>query len=102
RVFPLANWTELDIERYLAGAGELSAEHEPELLRFVVAGDGGAKLIERLLAAAGAGTERNFSTRRRHFLVIDTPGHNPHTSDLAAVASGAELAIVVVDATLGL
>src|SRR5438128_5635662 len=44
---------------------------------------------------------RFFSTPRRAFIVADTPGHEQYTRNMATGASGAELAIILVDARKG-
>ncbi|MPZ30062.1 MAG: adenylyl-sulfate kinase [Rhodospirillales bacterium] len=45
---------------------------------------------------------RYFSTRRRRFIVADTPGHEQYTRNMATGASTAALAVILVDATKGL
>jgi bifunctional enzyme CysN/CysC len=101
RVSPLANWSESDVSRYLS-AEPARAGLDLELLRFLLvgsAGDGKSTLLERM--AKGAGASRHFTTGRRSFVATDTPGDVSHTRELAAGASSAELAIVVIDATRG-
>ena len=44
---------------------------------------------------------RSFSTNRRSFIVADTPGHEQFTRNMATGASGAELAIILIDARKG-
>ncbi len=44
---------------------------------------------------------RYFSTPRRKFIIADTPGHEQYTRNMATGASGASLAIVLVDARNG-
>ncbi|NPU67894.1 adenylyl-sulfate kinase [Bradyrhizobium sp. 83012] len=44
---------------------------------------------------------RFFATRRRRFVVADTPGHVQYTRNMATGASHAELAVVLVDACKG-
>jgi sulfate adenylyltransferase large subunit len=44
---------------------------------------------------------RYFSTPRRAFIVADTPGHEQYTRNMATGASGADLAIILVDARKG-
>jgi bifunctional enzyme CysN/CysC len=44
---------------------------------------------------------RFFSTPKRKFIVADTPGHEQYTRNMATGASTADLAIVLVDARLG-
>ena len=44
---------------------------------------------------------RFFSTRRRKFIVADTPGHEQYTRNMVTGASGADLAVVLIDARKG-
>lgn len=44
---------------------------------------------------------RYFATARRKFIIADTPGHEQYTRNMATGASTANLAIVLVDARLG-
>jgi bifunctional enzyme CysN/CysC len=44
---------------------------------------------------------RYFSTPRRQFIIADTPGHQQYTRNMVTGASTADLAIVLIDATLG-
>ncbi len=44
---------------------------------------------------------RCFQSSRRRFIVADTPGHVRYTSNMAAVASTADLALILVDARKG-
>ena len=44
---------------------------------------------------------RYFSTPRRRFIIADTPGHEQYTRNMATGASKAELAIILIDARLG-
>jgi bifunctional enzyme CysN/CysC len=45
---------------------------------------------------------RHFATRRRRFIVADTPGHVQYTRNMATGASTADLAVLLVDARNGL
>jgi bifunctional enzyme CysN/CysC len=45
---------------------------------------------------------RYFATRRRKFIVADTPGHEQYTRNMATGASNAELAVLLIDARKGL
>jgi bifunctional enzyme CysN/CysC len=45
---------------------------------------------------------RYFSTKRRAFIVADTPGHEQFTRNMATGASNADLAVLLVDARKGL
>ena len=44
---------------------------------------------------------RYFNTSKRSFVVLDTPGHEEYTRNMAVGASQADLAILLVDATKG-
>src|SRR6202044_141683 len=44
---------------------------------------------------------RLFSTAKRSFIVADTPGHEQFTRNMATGASGAELAVILIDARKG-
>ena len=44
---------------------------------------------------------RFFSTARRSFIVADTPGHEQFTRNMATGASGADLAVILIDARKG-
>jgi sulfate adenylyltransferase large subunit len=44
---------------------------------------------------------RYFATPKRKFIIADTPGHEQYTRNMATGASTADLAIVLVDARLG-
>jgi bifunctional enzyme CysN/CysC len=45
---------------------------------------------------------RYFSTPRRNFIIADTPGHEQYTRNMATGSSTAELALLLVDARLGI
>src|SRR6516164_5314639 len=45
---------------------------------------------------------RYFSTARRKFIIADTPGHEQYTRNMAAGASTADLAVILIDASKGL
>ena len=45
---------------------------------------------------------RYVSTAKRSFIIADTPGHEQYTRNMATGASGADLAILLVDARKGL
>jgi len=45
---------------------------------------------------------RYFSVRGRRFILADSPGHEQYTRNMATAASTADLALIVVDASLGL
>lgn len=44
---------------------------------------------------------RYFQTARRAFIVADCPGHEQYTRNMATGASGADLAVVLIDARKG-
>src|SRR5687768_11124812 len=44
---------------------------------------------------------RYFSTARRKFIIADTPGHVQYTRNMATGASTANVAIILIDARLG-
>jgi bifunctional enzyme CysN/CysC len=44
---------------------------------------------------------RYFSTPRRRFIIADTPGHEQYTRNMATGASTADVAVVLIDACLG-
>ena len=44
---------------------------------------------------------RYFATSRRKFIVADTPGHEQYTRNMATGASTADLAVILIDARLG-
>src|SRR3984957_9107780 len=72
---------------------------------------GGALDYALLLDGLAAEREQNitidvayrfFATARRKFIVIDTPGHEQYTANMAAGAPAADLALVLVSADDGL
>src|SRR5690348_5750427 len=76
-------------------------------------GTGGPQQVDFSLLFDGLESEREqgitidvayryFSTNRRAFIVADTPGHEQYTRNMATGASGAELAVLLVDARKGL
>src|SRR6202166_3319981 len=44
---------------------------------------------------------RYFETPRRKFIIADTPGHEQYTRNMVTGASGAELAVILIDARKG-
>ena len=44
---------------------------------------------------------RYFATPKRRFIIADTPGHEQYTRNMATGASTADLAVILVDARLG-
>lgn len=47
-------------------------------------------------------TQSFFKTAKRHYLIIDTPGHKEFTRNMITGASQAEAAILIVDVTRGM
>ena len=45
---------------------------------------------------------RSFSTKNRSFIIIDTPGHEQYTRNMATGASNADVAVVLVNAKKGI
>jgi sulfate adenylyltransferase large subunit len=45
---------------------------------------------------------RYFSTPKRRFIIADTPGHVQYTRNMATGASTADLAVILIDARLGI
>src|SRR6187399_2611463 len=45
---------------------------------------------------------RYFATPRRRFIIADTPGHVQYTRNMATGASTADLAVILIDARLGI
>lgn len=45
---------------------------------------------------------RYFSTEKRKFIIVDTPGHEQYTKNMATGASNCDLAIILIDARKGL
>src|ERR1700709_2785574 len=45
---------------------------------------------------------RYFATAKRKFIIADTPGHEQYTRNMATGASTANLAVILVDARLGI
>lgn len=45
---------------------------------------------------------RYFSTIRRNFILIDTPGHEQYTRNMVTGASNSDLAVILIDARCGL
>lgn len=63
-------------------------------------------LVDGLLAEREQGITidvayRYFATGRRKFIVADTPGHEQYTRNMVTAASGADAAVVLVDAAKG-
>jgi len=99
------------VGRLLHDAGVLYEDHVEALAR--LAGRSGGGKIDLSLVTDGLKAEREqgvtidvayryFSTARRRFIVIDAPGHEQYTRNMATGASNADLAVLLVDAKLGL
>ena len=100
------------VGRLLHDAGALYEDHVEALAKLAGRSGGGGK-IDLSLVTDGLKAEREqgvtidvayryFSTARRRFMVIDTPGHEQYTRNMATGASNADLAVLLVDAKLGL
>jgi bifunctional enzyme CysN/CysC len=66
-----------------------------------------ALLVDGLLAEREQGITidvayRYFATKKRKFIVADTPGHEQYTRNMATGASTADLAVLLIDARKGL
>ncbi len=64
-------------------------------------------LLDGLLAEREQGITidvayRYFSTDKRKFIIADTPGHVQYTRNMATGASNADLALILIDARLGI
>ena len=44
----------------------------------------------------------DFFNRKRKFIIADTPGHEQYTRNMAAGASTADVAIILIDARQGI
>ena len=99
------------VGRLLHDAGVLYEDHVEALSK--LANRAGDARIDLSLVTDGLKAEREqgvtidvayryFTTARRRFIVIDTPGHEQYTRNMATGASNAGLAIVLVDAKLGI
>ena len=45
---------------------------------------------------------RYFSTHKRRFIIADAPGHEQYTRNMATAASNADIAVLLIDAELGI
>ena len=97
------------IGRLLHDAGGLFEDHLEALRKY--SGRNGSAL-DFSLVTDGLKAEREqgitidvayryFETPKRRFIIADTPGHEQYTRNMATGASTADLAIILVDATLG-
>src|SRR5688572_29903337 len=80
-----------------------------DILKDVAAGEGGidlARITDGLQAEREQGITidvayRYFSTPARKFILADTPGHVQYTRNMATGSSTADVAIILIDARLG-
>ncbi len=86
--------------------------YEDQLSAIVGKGSAGEGRLDLALLTDGLRAEREqgitidvayryFATRRRKFIIADTPGHEQYTRNMATGASTADVAIVLVDARKG-
>lgn len=66
-----------------------------------------SQLLDGLIAEREQGITidvayRFFGTKKRNFILLDTPGHEQYTRNMATGASNADLAILLVDAKKGI
>ncbi|MCP9761285.1 hypothetical protein EGI20_18910, partial [Aquitalea sp. S1-19] len=87
RVFPLSNWTELDIWQYIY------LENIDIVPLYFAA--------EREQGITIDVAYRYFSTDKRKFIIADCPGHEQYTRNMATGASTCNLAIILIDARYG-
>ncbi len=98
------------IGRLLYDAGAIY-EDQLDALRAKAAAGAGA--IDLSLITDGLRAEREqgitidvayryFSTPRRRFIIADTPGHLQYTRNMATGASTADLAVILIDASIGI
>jgi len=85
----------------------LALAHDPKKYGTAGAENDFALLLDRLEAEREQGMTidvayRYFATRRRSFIIADTPGHEQYTRNMVAGASNSELAVLLVDARKGL
>ncbi|MYA29046.1 MAG: adenylyl-sulfate kinase [Nitrospira sp. SB0666_bin_27] len=90
-----------------------SGNARENVLRFIICGDAGdgksaliRSLVDHLQAEREQGVatdvaDRTFSTNTRSFVVADTPGHEQYTRNMVTGAWIADLAIVLIDARMG-
>ncbi|NKB51971.1 MAG: sulfate adenylyltransferase subunit CysN [Rhizobiaceae bacterium] len=104
------------IGRLLWDTKSVSSDHAENLATSSIAAEEGeadthipefALLLDGLQAEREQGITidvayRYFSTKRRAFIVADTPGHEQYTRNMATGCSTADLAVVLVDARTGI
>ena len=97
------------IGRLLYDAGALYDDHIESLRRTANVGHEG---LDFSLVTDGLRAEREqgitidvayryFLTARRRFIIADAPGHEQYTRNMATAASGADLAVLLIDAHQG-
>jgi len=97
------------IGRLLYDADALYDDHVEALTRGARNATGG---IDFALVTDGLRAEREqgitidvayryFSTKRRRFIIADAPGHEQYTRNMATAASNADIAVLLIDAALG-
>jgi bifunctional enzyme CysN/CysC len=89
----------LILDDQLASLEQDSARYGAEGLDFALLADGLEAEREQGITIDVAHLQ--FATRRRAFIVADTPGHEQYTRNMATGASNAELAVILVDARRG-
>lgn len=99
------------IGRLLWDASDLYDDQRATIERSKLAGSSGlpdfSLLVDGLAAEREQGITidiawRYFDTERRRFVVIDSPGHEQYTRNMASGASHADVAIMLVDARSGI
>ena len=99
------------IGRLLFDASDLYDDQRATIERSRLVGSSGqpdfSLLVDGLAAEREQGITidiawRYFDTARRRFVVIDSPGHEQYTRNMASGASHADVAIMLVDARAGL
>ena len=95
------------IGRLLADSGALRADEKAALDRAAAGGEiDYSSLVDGLAAEREQGITidvayRFFESASRRYIVADAPGHEQYTRNMATAASNADLAILLVDARLG-
>jgi bifunctional enzyme CysN/CysC len=99
------------IGRLLWDASPLYDDQREKLLKETASLHGGrrpdfSRLVDGLVAEQEQGITidiawRYFETERRRFVIIDSPGHEQYTRNMATGASHADVAVLLVDAQSG-
>jgi bifunctional enzyme CysN/CysC len=100
------------IGRLLWDASPLYDDQREKLLKETASLHGGrrpdfSRLVDGLVAEQEQGITidiawRYFETERRRFVIIDSPGHEQYTRNMATGASHADVAVLLVDAQSGI